>query len=81
MSVAALSRFVPAPTVVVGLTAARLPVRVGPIRGRFLADPRKRNWYGVDLTDVVHSAKKLGMTPDAMRAALRAAPWAQPNSL
>ena len=46
-----------------------------------LADPRKRNWYGVDLTDVVHSAEKLGMTPDAMRAALRAAPWAQPNSL
>ena len=46
-----------------------------------LADPRKRNWYGVDLTDVVRGAEKLGMTPDAMRAALRAAPWAQPNSL
>jgi len=46
-----------------------------------LADPRKRNWYGVDLTDVVHSAEKLGMTPDAMRAALRTAPWAQPNTL
>ena len=46
-----------------------------------LADPRKRNWYSVDLGDVVNSAGKLGMTPGAMRAALRAAPWAQPNSL
>jgi len=46
-----------------------------------LADPRKRNWYGVDLADVVRNAEKLGMTPDAMRAALRAAPWAQPNTL
>ncbi len=46
-----------------------------------LADPRKRNWYGVDLSDVVNGAAKLGMTPDAMRAVLRTAPWAQPNSL
>ena len=46
-----------------------------------LADPRKRNWYGVDLNDVVDSAEKLGMTPDAMRAVLRTASWAQPNSL
>ena len=46
-----------------------------------LSDPRKRNWYGVDLNDVVEGAAKLGMTPDAMRAVLRTAPWAQPNSL
>ncbi len=46
-----------------------------------LADPRKRNWYGVDLDDVVISAEKLGMTPDEMRAVLRTASWAQPNSL
>ncbi len=46
-----------------------------------LADPRKRNWYGVDLGDVVKSAEKLGMTPEAMRAVLRTAPWAQPNAL
>ncbi len=46
-----------------------------------LADPHKRNWYGVDLGDVVTNADKLGMTPDAMRAVLRTAPWAQPNDL
>lgn len=46
-----------------------------------LADPRKRNWYGVDLGDVVNGAEKLGLTPGAMRAVLRTAPWAQPNSL
>ena len=46
-----------------------------------LSDPRKRNWYGVDLGDVVHSAEKLGMTPDTMRSVLRTAPWAQPNYL
>ena len=46
-----------------------------------LADPRKRNWYGVDLGDVVVGAEKLGMTPDAMRTVLRTAPWAQPNDL
>ena len=46
-----------------------------------LADPHKRNWYGVDLSDVVNGAEKLDMTPEAMRAVLRTAPWAQPNSL
>jgi len=46
-----------------------------------LADPHKRNWYGVDLSDVVDGAEKLDLTPDAMRAILRTAPWAQPNSL
>lgn len=46
-----------------------------------LADPRKRNWYGVDLNDVVDGAAKLGLTPDAMRAVLRTASWAQPNSI
>ncbi len=46
-----------------------------------LSDPRKRNWYGVDLNDVVNSAERLGMTAEAMRAVLRTAPWAQPNAL
>lgn len=46
-----------------------------------LADSGKRGWYGVDLNDVVNGAAKLGMTPSAMRAVLRTAPWAQPNSL
>ena len=46
-----------------------------------LSDPRKRNWYGVNLEDVVESAAKLGMTPDEMRGVLQTAPWAQPNDL
>jgi len=46
-----------------------------------LADPRKRNGYGVDLNDVVEGAAKLGLAPEQMRAVLRTAPWAQPNSL
>ena len=46
-----------------------------------LADPHKHNWYAVDLGDVVSGAEKLGMTPEAMRAVLRTAPWAQPNDL
>jgi len=59
-----------------GLRRAAACVRRGEVGADF-----KRNWYGVDLTDVVNSADKLGMTPDAMRAVLRIAPWAQPNSL
>lgn len=43
-----------------------------------LNDPQKRNWYGIDLSDVVESAAKLGMTAEDMRRVLRAAPWAQP---
>jgi len=38
------------------------------------ADPCKRNWYGVNLNDAVEGAAKLGLTPDAMRAARRATP-------
>ena len=42
-----------------------------------LADPVKRNWYGVDLGDVVAGAEKLGMTSSEIREVLRTAPWAQ----
>lgn len=42
-----------------------------------LCDPRKRNWYGVDLEDVVVGAAKLGLTPAAARDILRRAEWAQ----
>jgi FADH2 O2-dependent halogenase len=41
-----------------------------------LAAPDKRNWYGVDLEDLVHTADKLDMTPDTMSELLRTAPWA-----
>ncbi len=40
-----------------------------------LCDPDKRNWYGVDLEDVVVGAAKLGMTPYEMRETLRRAEW------
>lgn len=43
-----------------------------------LQDPTKQNWYGVDLEDVVRGAGKLGLTPEAVRAAIAVAPWAKP---
>ncbi|MCS6775548.1 MAG: tryptophan 7-halogenase, partial [Chloroherpetonaceae bacterium] len=43
-----------------------------------LAEPDKRNWYGVDLQDLVRNADKLGMTPHAMQRILQSAPWACP---
>jgi FADH2 O2-dependent halogenase len=33
-----------------------------------LCDPDKRNWYGVDLEDVVRGAAKLALTPDRVRS-------------
>lgn len=41
-----------------------------------LADPAKRNWYGVDLGDVVRGAHKLEMSPTEMQVILETAPWA-----
>ncbi len=42
-----------------------------------LCDPRKRNWYGVDMQDVVEGAALLNMTPEEMRLVVATAPWAQ----
>ena len=42
-----------------------------------LCDPNKRNWYGVDLADVVQGAARLGMRPEEMREVLKKAAWAQ----
>lgn len=42
-----------------------------------LADPGKRNWYGVDLEDVVRNAAKLELAPEQARAIIATAPWAQ----
>lgn len=41
-----------------------------------LCDASKRNWYGVDLADVVRGADKLGMEPSRMREIIECAPWA-----
>jgi FADH2 O2-dependent halogenase len=42
-----------------------------------LAEPGKRNWYGVDLEDVVRNAHKLELTPEAVSSIIAIAPWAQ----
>lgn len=41
-----------------------------------LCDPAKRNWYGVDLEDVVRGAGKLNCTPQEVRTFFRNAGWA-----
>ncbi len=41
-----------------------------------LCDPAKRNWYGIDWSDVIDNAERLGMSPAEMRALLSAADWA-----
>jgi tetracycline 7-halogenase / FADH2 O2-dependent halogenase len=46
-----------------------------------LCDRAKRNWYDVDLADVVDAAHKLGFDSERVRKVLRNADWAQPNSL
>jgi transcriptional regulator with GAF, ATPase, and Fis domain len=42
-----------------------------------LCDPRKQNWYDVDLEDVIAGAEKLEITPEEMRSFLLTANWAQ----
>ena len=42
-----------------------------------LCDPEKRNWYGVDLEDVIQGAQKLGQTPLRMRQLVETAAWAK----
>lgn len=45
---------------------------IAPLNVAGLCVPEKRNWYGVDLQDVIEGAEKLAMTPSEMRAALQA---------
>lgn len=40
-----------------------------------LCDPAKRNWYDIDLTDVVRGADKLGRTPEQVRAFFARMGW------
>ncbi len=42
-----------------------------------LADATKRNWYGVDLNDVIQNAAKLDYTPEELAPILANADWAQ----
>jgi FADH2 O2-dependent halogenase len=57
--------------------AAYVAESIEPLNVAGLADRNKRNWYGVDLNDVVRAARKLDHTPDTMRRILAVAPWAQ----
>lgn len=41
-----------------------------------LCDPQKRNWYGVDLGDVVRSAHKLGKESAEIESIIKTASWA-----
>lgn len=54
-------------------------VRAGiePLNVAGLCDSSKRNWYPVDLNDVILGAPKLGMSVDAMREIVSNAAWAQ----
>lgn len=48
--------------------AARVKACIEPLNIAGLCDAGKRNWYGVDLNDVVVGAEKLGKTATEMRA-------------
>lgn len=50
--------------------AHQVAAAIEPLNVAGLADPEKRNWYGVDLHDVVLNASKLEMTSDEMKATL-----------
>lgn len=49
-------------------SAEALAADLEPFNIAGLCTPGKRNWYGVDLEDVVCSAGKLGQTPEAVRS-------------
>jgi FADH2 O2-dependent halogenase len=57
-----------------GTAAARA---IEPINIAGLHQQAKRNWYGVELQDVVDGAEKLGLSRDAMAEIVRTAAWAQ----
>jgi tetracycline 7-halogenase / FADH2 O2-dependent halogenase len=48
---------------------------VAPLNVAGLCDAGKRNWYPVDLRDLVLNAEKLGMSPTAMEAWIREQGW------
>jgi fructose 1,6-bisphosphatase len=50
--------------------ARQIAVDLEPFNIAGLCAPEKRNWYGVDLQDVVHGAEKLQQSPEAIRALL-----------
>jgi FADH2 O2-dependent halogenase len=59
------------------LFAAQVKQKIECLNVAGLCDWRKRNWYDVDLEDVVRCAEKLEVTSEEMRRFLRTASWAQ----
>lgn len=59
-----------------GAFAEEVTERIACLNVAGLSDPSKRNWYPVDLQDVMLNAEKLGYMPAEMAAILAAAPWA-----
>jgi hypothetical protein len=63
-----------------GMSGARVELRtlaelLEPFNIAGLCDPAKRNWYGVDLEDVVRGAAKLEQTPEQVRAFIARMGW------
>ncbi|MGH9935501.1 MAG: sigma 54-interacting transcriptional regulator [Blastocatellia bacterium] len=59
------------------LFAAQVKQKIDCLNVAGLCDQRKRNWYDIDLEDVVNCAEKLETTSDEMRRFLQTASWAQ----
>ncbi|MBK9314477.1 MAG: tryptophan 7-halogenase [Acidobacteria bacterium] len=57
--------------------AAQVKDVIEPLNIAGLCDPGKRNWYGVDLNDVIAGAEKLGKTSTEMITILQNAVWAK----
>ncbi len=57
--------------------AAAVARSIEPLNIAGLCDPGKRNWYGVDLKDVIVGAEKLGKTVAEMRSLIQSASWAR----
>jgi FADH2 O2-dependent halogenase len=60
-----------------GLFAAQVKQKIDCLNVAGLCDQRKRNWYDVDLDDVIARAEKLETTSEEMRKFLLTAGWAQ----
>ncbi|HEU0177549.1 MAG TPA: sigma 54-interacting transcriptional regulator [Blastocatellia bacterium] len=57
--------------------AAQVKQKIDCLNVAGLCDRRKRNWYDVDLDDVIAGAEKLEITSDEMRRFLLTSNWAQ----
>jgi outer membrane murein-binding lipoprotein Lpp len=53
--------------------AVRVASAIAPINVAGLADPSKRNWYGIDVEETAAAASKLGVDVDAVRRLFRIA--------